>query len=105
MIKFGLTTLTFVAATPPNVTVEPAEKFEPEMLTCVPPVSGPSAGETEVIVGTGAGLTALKLSTDNVPAETESAVAVPMRISNLTLFSWTPLPPLQLRSPYRRCRC
>src|ERR1051326_217457 len=96
MIKFGLTTLTFVAATPPNVTVEPAEKFEPPMLTWVPPVSGPAFGVTDVTLGAPAGRTALKLSTAKVPADTESAVAVPMRTSNFTLLSCTPLAPFQL---------
>src|SRR6185369_1744876 len=95
-MRLALTTLTFVAATPPNVTVEPAEKFEPEMLTWVPPVSGPTFGETEVTFGTPAGRTALKLSMAKVPAATESAEAVPMRTSNFTLFSCTPLPPFQL---------
>jgi hypothetical protein len=42
---------TFVAAVPPNVTVELAEKFVPEIVTWVPPASGPAEGETPVTVG------------------------------------------------------
>src|SRR5215213_10101296 len=95
-MRFAFTTTTLVALTPPNCTVDPAEKFEPEMLTLVPPDSGPEFGVTEVTTGTADGLLALKLSTARVPAATGSAVAVPMRTSNLTELRFKPLLPFQL---------
>jgi hypothetical protein len=45
------TTLTFVAAAPPNVTVAPVAKFVPVIVTPVPPVTGPLFGDTLVTVG------------------------------------------------------
>jgi hypothetical protein len=45
------TTVTEVAATPPNATVEAAVKFEPVMVTKVPPVEGPLAGAMAVTTG------------------------------------------------------
>src|SRR5580658_7887717 len=48
-----LTTTTLVAATPPNVTVAPATKFVPVMVTAVPPAVDPLLGVTLVTVGTG----------------------------------------------------
>jgi hypothetical protein len=46
-----LETDTFVAATPPNVTVAPETKFVPVIVTAVPPFVGPLFGETELTVG------------------------------------------------------
>jgi hypothetical protein len=48
-----LTTTTLVAALPPNVTVAPAAKFVPMIVTGVPPAVGPVLGDTLVTVGTG----------------------------------------------------
>jgi hypothetical protein len=45
------TTTTFVAAAPPNVTVAPAAKFVPEIVTEVPPAVGPLLGLTLVTAG------------------------------------------------------
>jgi hypothetical protein len=45
------TTLTFVAAVPPNVTVAPVAKFVPVIVTAVPPTAGPLFGETLLTVG------------------------------------------------------
>jgi hypothetical protein len=45
------TTLTFVAAALPNVTVAPAPKFVPVIVTPVPPATGPLFGDTLVTVG------------------------------------------------------
>jgi hypothetical protein len=42
---------TFIAATPPNVTVAPEAKPEPDILTLVPPTAVPELGEMDVIVG------------------------------------------------------
>src|SRR5262249_57954862 len=47
------TTLTFVAATPPILTVAPVTKFVPEIVTAVPPAVEPEFGETPVTVGAG----------------------------------------------------
>ena len=43
--------LTLVAATPPNLTVVPATRFVPEIVTDLAAFTGPAAGETEEIVG------------------------------------------------------
>src|SRR5271167_2544477 len=48
-----LTTTTFVAAVPPNVTVAPATKFVPVIVTAVPPAVDPLLGSTPLTVGTG----------------------------------------------------
>jgi hypothetical protein len=47
----GFTTVTAVAAVPPKVTVAPAKKPVPEIVTAVPPAIGPLLGTTEVTVG------------------------------------------------------
>jgi hypothetical protein len=46
-----LTTTTLVAAFPPIVTVAPAAKFVPAIVTAVPPTVGPVFGATLVTVG------------------------------------------------------
>src|SRR5579862_7487870 len=46
-----LTTTTFVAAVAPNVTVAPAAKLVPVIVTEVPPAVGPLFGEMLVTVG------------------------------------------------------
>ena len=46
-----LTTTTFVAAVPPNVTVAPATKFVPVIVTAVPPAVDPLFGLTLLNVG------------------------------------------------------
>jgi hypothetical protein len=46
------TKLTLVAAVPPNVTVAPAAKFVPVIVTAVPPATGPLFGDTLLTVGT-----------------------------------------------------
>jgi hypothetical protein len=48
-----LETATFVAETPPKVTVAPATKPVPVTVTVTPPAVGPALGETEDTVGTG----------------------------------------------------
>jgi hypothetical protein len=55
VIEEAFTTLTFVAAAPPNVTVAPDTKLVPMMVTEVPPLVVPEFGETPVTVGAGAG--------------------------------------------------
>ena len=45
-------TTTLVAAVPPNVTVAPAAKFVPVIVTAIPPAAGPLFGDTLVTVGT-----------------------------------------------------
>jgi hypothetical protein len=51
VIDVPLTTTTLVAATPPNVTVAPAVKFVPVIVTAVPPGAGPRFGDTLLTVG------------------------------------------------------
>ena len=46
-----LTTLTEVAATPPIVTELAPVKFVPVIVIAVPPLVGPTFGETDEIVG------------------------------------------------------
>jgi hypothetical protein len=46
-----LTTVTPVAAVPPNATVSPDAKLVPVMVTDVPPASGPPFGVTLLTVG------------------------------------------------------
>jgi hypothetical protein len=45
------TTVTLVAAVPPNVTVAPAAKFVPVIVTAVPPAVDPLFGATLSTVG------------------------------------------------------
>jgi hypothetical protein len=47
-----LTTLTLVAETAPNLTVAPATKPAPLIVTALPPEAGPLAGVTAETVGT-----------------------------------------------------
>ena len=53
VIKVELTTVTFVAATPPIVTVAPDWKLAPLMVTPAPPTISPAVGLIEVTVGAG----------------------------------------------------
>ena len=57
VIEVSLTVTTLVAALPSKVTVlvpgELLEKPVPVIVTLVPPVDGPVAGETELTVGAG----------------------------------------------------
>ena len=53
MIDVPLTTFMFVAAVPPMLTVAPARKPVPVMVTEVPPAAGPVFGVIEVTVGEG----------------------------------------------------
>jgi hypothetical protein len=45
------TTATLVAAVPPSVTVAPAAKFVPAIVTAVPPAAVPLFGDTLLTVG------------------------------------------------------
>lgn len=54
VIEVLLPKLTPVAAVPPKLTVAPDTKFEPVMLTNVPPAVVPEAGEIKLIAGAGA---------------------------------------------------
>jgi hypothetical protein len=51
VIDVLLTTTTLVAAVLPNVTVAPAAKFVPVMVTAVPPATGPLLGLTLLTPG------------------------------------------------------
>jgi hypothetical protein len=51
VICVPLTTTTLLAAVPPNITVAPAAKFVPVIVTAVPPVVDPVFGDTPPTVG------------------------------------------------------
>src|SRR5204863_527820 len=51
VICVPLTTTTLVAAAAPNVTVAPAAKFDPVIVTAVPPAVDPLFGATLLTVG------------------------------------------------------
>jgi len=51
VIVVPLTTFMFVAAFPPMVTVAPETKFEPEIVTAVPPPVPPLLGEIDETLG------------------------------------------------------
>ena len=51
LICVPLVTTTFVAVAAPNVTVAPAAKFVPVIVTAVPPTVGPLFGDTPLTVG------------------------------------------------------
>lgn len=53
VMRDPLTTMTSVAATPPNVTPATPEKFVPVIVTLFPPFVEPEAGATRVTVGGG----------------------------------------------------
>jgi hypothetical protein len=52
VIDVLLTTTTLVAAVVPNVTVAPAAKLVPVIVTAVPPADGPLFGDMLLTVGT-----------------------------------------------------
>ena len=54
MICVELVTVTEAAGVVPNVTVAPAWKFAPPIVTWSPPAGEPVVGETGLIVGAGA---------------------------------------------------
>ena len=53
VIDVLLTTVTLVAAVPPSVTVAPARKPVPVIVTGVPPAVVPDGGAIELTVGAG----------------------------------------------------
>ena len=57
VIDVLLATVTPVAAVPPRVTVAPARKPVPVIVTGVPPAVVPDVGEIELTVGAGLGVT------------------------------------------------
>jgi hypothetical protein len=69
VIEVLLTTVTPVAAVPPRLTVAPARKFVPVIVTAVPPLTDPEFGDREETVGAGPELLRrTKLPTDGTPA-------------------------------------
>ena len=65
MIDVLLTTVTPVAAVPPRLTVAPARKFVPVIVTEVPPLAVPVLGKIEVTVGAGPNL--VNFATEGTP--------------------------------------
>jgi len=53
VIVVGETTVNADAAVPPKVTAVAALKFDPAMLTIVPPAPGPDVGLIDVTAGAG----------------------------------------------------
>jgi hypothetical protein len=82
------TTLTFVAEALPNVTVAPAAKFVPVIVTAVPPPVDPVFGDTLLTVGTVFG-TAEKVTIcmTQAPEELNVAVALLLPVVVTTLSS------------------
>jgi hypothetical protein len=72
-----LTTTTFVAAVPPNVTVAPLAKLAPVMVTAVPPAVDPLLGDTLLTLGTGVEIgTKATICMTQGPAEVNVALAL-----------------------------
>lgn len=69
----ALTTSTAVAATALKLTVVPAMKFAPVMVTTVLPTDGPRAGLTLVMAGAGAGSTGRAWRTMPVPSRARAS--------------------------------
>jgi hypothetical protein len=83
-----LTTTTFVAAALPNVTVAPATKFVPVMVTAVPPAVDPLLGDTLVTVGIGPDTAEnVTICITQGPAPTSVAVALLLPAAVTTLSS------------------
>src|SRR5262252_3756236 len=81
------TTVTFVAAVPPNVTVAPLAKFVPVMGTAVPPAVEPLFGLTLFTVGLGpdiaANVTICIIQARDDPS-VDVAVLVPVAVTILS---------------------
>jgi len=102
VIVVAFTTVTPVAAAPPNVTVAPAAKFVPVMVTAVPPAVGPLFGLTLLTVGTTAYVypfarlplcdPTLVTVTVTAPALPAGVVAVIVVAFTTTTFVADPLP-------------
>jgi hypothetical protein len=70
VIDVLLTTVAAVAAVPPSITVAPAKKPVPVIVTAVPPLAVPVLGVIEVTVGAGAEpevISWVKFATDGTP--------------------------------------
>ena len=79
VIIVALTTVTPVAAAPPNITAVAPVKLVPVMVTAVPPASGPLVGEMPVTVGGGTIVTVMVRVAVAVPSLTCTAkVSVPL---------------------------
>ena len=74
VIDVALTTVTFVAATPPMVTVAPATNRVPVMVTFVPPFTPPTLGAMAVTVGACAAVTVKFVALVAVPPGVVTAI-------------------------------
>ena len=72
VMEVELTTVTLVAAVPPNVTVAPLKNPVPVIVTDVPPLVLPEVGEIAVTVGAGVLLATSKLSKMTLPGAFDS---------------------------------
>jgi hypothetical protein len=81
-------TTTFVAAVPPNVTVAPAAKFVPVIVTAVPPDVVPLFGLTLVTVSAGPDTAAnVTICITHAPEDVSVAVALLLPVALATLSS------------------
>jgi hypothetical protein len=96
VIVVGFTTVTELAAAPPNVTELAPVRFVPVMVITVPPLNGPPVGTTDVMVGTGAYVKAF--ASVAVPAgvvtDTPLGPSVPMGVTAVTLLAFTTVTPV-----------
>jgi hypothetical protein len=75
VIEVAEFTVTPVAAVEPNLTVAPATKFVPVMLTDVPPARGPKVGLNDVTVGAPVADAGTSLMTNRPATAVVAAVA------------------------------
>jgi hypothetical protein len=88
VIWVPLTTTTFVAAAPPIVTVAPAAKFVPVIVTVVPPAVDPLFGDTLATLGAGPDTAAnVTICMTQGPEELNVAVALLLPAVVTTLSS------------------
>ena len=76
-----LTTTTFVAAEPPKVTVAPAWKPVPLMVTGVPPRYGPLFGVTDVTVTAGGAAVTVTFGGPRIASSRRAVVTVTLSVS------------------------
>jgi hypothetical protein len=97
-----LTTVTPVAAALPNVTVAPATKFVPVIVTAVPPVTDPLFGDTPVTVGVTAYVypfARLPLTEPGFVTVTVTAPAAPAGVVAVIVVLFTTVTPVAAALP------
>jgi hypothetical protein len=92
VIVVPFTTSTFVAAAPPIVTVAPAAKFVPVIVTAVPPEVVPVLGDTLATVGAGP-VTAEKVTICMIQGPGQANVAVALLLPAVVTTSSSAMSP------------